>query len=429
MAKRVLIINDLNDLREKSVFHFSLDKGLYFALGLLHAGNEVFFLTSAESYRSGICFVNYHELSSEFLQTLDVVLLVREAEIPATLEAVPVLRDFLVSPERRAFFGVKSDSAQWAQKREFREYLRETLGIPDSEVIPWVNATFCPICVQTPELHALAVSQGILPEVLAISPMAVPAEIQPACESPYGDWDRFCVRDYKELRPGKALFPAAVSWFDGLPSYSRRKRKVLVYTGRLKTDGGKTADLLHEIMMILGDFYELHLFPGSFYLRGEHGLEPCSAKDPASLQKLRDAAFPNANVLVHFPYEHADRHRYLQHADCGLDFSSSRPENKRSLAGHAKLLEYCAAGLPVVCEKNINNSYLVSQAQNGVLLPGVASARDYAEAIKKVLVSKIDRRRAREITLRNENWDLRAQQFPWQTRGRISNIGDAGPPG
>lgn len=69
-------------------------------------------------------------------------------------------------------------------------------------------------------------------------------------------------------------------------------------------------------------------------------------------------------------------------------------------------------GLPVVTERNVNNSYLVDNCFNGIVLDGIGTTDDYVQSIisltKKI---KIDRKNASKITIQNENWNLRAKEF------------------
>ena len=192
-----------------------------------------------------------------------------------------------------------------------------------------------------------------------------------------------------------------------------RPKKIIIYTGRIKVNGGRIFIDMREIMEILGDDYELHIFPGSFVIPLEKSTVVCSAKNANHLVLLRDTIFKNSkNIIIHFPYEHDDKYKYLYHADCGIDFSDVRPKPTKSLAGHAKILEYCEMGLPIVCEDNINNINLIRQGKNGIILPYLASNLEYANAIKRIINDeKIDREYCRNITVEKENWDCKAKEL------------------
>jgi hypothetical protein len=202
---------------------------------------------------------------------------------------------------------------------------------------------------------------------------------------------------------------------DKINELVNKKRIKLIYMGRIKTDGGKIVFMLRDIIDTLGDDYELHIFPGSFILFNEETkkLESYSANNGNHLEILRDKIFFNSkNVFIHNPFDHKEIEKYLWHVDIGIDFSSSRPFNKKADAGNAKLLEYCYMGLPVVTERNVNNSYLVDNCSNGIVLNGIASTQDYIDSIYKLTNEIIiDRKKSSEITIQNENWNIRAKTF------------------
>jgi len=69
-------------------------------------------------------------------------------------------------------------------------------------------------------------------------------------------------------------------------------------------------------------------------------------------------------------------------------------------------------GLPVVTEKNVNNSFLVENCSNGIVLDGIGTTQDYVNSILKLTNEiNIDRKKASSITIQNENWNKRALGF------------------
>ena len=112
-------------------------------------------------------------------------------------------------------------------------------------------------------------------------------------------------------------------------------------------------------------------------------------------------------------------YKYLYYADCGIDFSDVRPTKTKPMAGHAKILEYCESGLPIVCEDNINNLYLVKNGRNGIIVPYLASDELYADAIRKIVNLPIDREYCRNITIQNENWDRKAKELIDQINAKL----------
>ena len=230
-------------------------------------------------------------------------------------------------------------------------------------------------------------------------------------KNPYDKNHSYCVDDFSKINKGKALHPLCYTLrnrpysFDKGVNYNLNKT-IIVYMGRIRTNQGKIAWMMRDIMKKLGHNYELHVFPGRFNIPNSN-VSVFSSKYPSNLQILRDTIFYECNnVIIHFPFDDIDKAQYLQYADIGLDFSSVRPANRSCPAGNAKLLEYCNFGLKVISEKNVNNSHLVESAKCGILLEGVGTVDQYVEAIKKLKDFEYDREAAIKETIDNQNWDL-----------------------
>ena len=415
---KILIINNIDDINSKTITHFSLDKGLYLGHGLKANGHDVYFITNIDSYIDIIKFINIKEANIEFLNTCDLIIIIREAEIENILENYYDLKNvFLKRESSKSKIMIKSDSTKWISNKEFRKYLSKELKINGSQnsITQWINKNINYICVQNEELKIDAIKNGVTSNRIIVSNMSVPKNIEFNIKdsiNPYDINHSYCKLNYKSLNFGDGLYP---KYYEDNPDQLiefNKKKNIIIYTGRIKTDNGKTIYLMKEIMDILGNDYELHIFPGSFYLNINNNILKCSAKNIAHLLLLRDNIFKdNKNVIIHYPYEHKYGYKYLYHATCGIDFSPSRPKNEKSLAGNAKLLDYCSMGLPVVCEKNANNSFLVKHAGNGILINGIGVADDYVKAIKMLCSVKVDRMLCRKITVDNENWDIRAKEL------------------
>ena len=412
---KIFIINNLDDINSNTIIHFSLDKGLYLAHGLHNCNNDVYFLTTIPSFTDKINFININEANLDFLNSCDLIVIIREAEIENILENYSPLKDIFFKKDlRRGKLIIKSDSIQWILNKSFRRYLSNQLQINAStnSIIKWINKNIDYVSVQNVEFKMDAIRNGISPKIIIESNMAVPKEILEDFgnyDNPYNINHSYCKIDYKKLKNGDALYPKYYQEnLDRIEEFNR-KRYIIIYTGRIKTDNGKTVYLMREIMERLGDDYELHIFPGSFCININDELIQCSSRNINHLLQLRDIIFPNnRNIIIHYPYEHKYGRKYLYYADCGIDFSPSRPNNEKSRAGNAKLLEYCSMGLPVVCETNTNNSYLVKNAGNGIMLDGIGTSDQYVDAIQRLRSINIDRRLSSEITVNNNNWDLRA---------------------
>ncbi len=415
---KVYIVNDLNDILQKRVTHFSLDKGLYLGYGLVENGCQVYFLTLGESQiNSNINFINIKEADINFLNDMDLIIIVRETEISNILENYGALKNIILNTNRKTKIMVKSDSVQWILDKNFRKYISSNFDTTyhTKKVVGWICKYFDYICVQTKEFRKDAVSLKIPSNKIIVTNMAISNKhinYDDLC-NPYDINHNYCVKTSSLLTNDKALLPLYYCKNPDKIKEFNREKKILVYTGRMKTDCGKILYFMKEIMDNISDEYELHIFPGSFTLPdyGENnGYLKCSAINSNHLVLLRDTIFENSkNVIIHYPYEHQDMYKYLNFAYCGIDFSDVRPKHdEKSKAGHAKLLEYCSVGLPVVCEDNINNLFLIRNGKNGIILPYMSSASDYIQAIYNIEKMNVDRLYCRKITFNNESCVKRA---------------------
>jgi hypothetical protein len=168
---------------------------------------------------------------------------------------------------------------------------------------------------------------------------------------------------------------------------------------------------MRDIMNKLGDGFELHIFPGRFCIPNSK-VSVFSSKYPVNLQILRDTIFHSCNnVIIHYPYDDKSKSKYLSYADIGIDFSSKRPLNIKCPAGNAKLLEYCNYGIKVVTEKNVNNSHLVIDGKNGIVLDNLASVDEYVESIKKLVDHEYDKKYTIDQTIKTNSWDVIAKEM------------------
>jgi hypothetical protein len=420
---KFFIISDINDFNNTNITHFSLDKGYNLGVGLKNNNCDVYYLTTSKTYinNDNINFININEADLNFLLTCDYIILVREAELINQFEIYCDLKKIffkhITIPQNKCKFIIKSDSILWILNKDFRKYISNITSCNGSinGVIKWINNNINYICVQNEEFLNEAINYNINKNILITLNMAVPNKFINFhnLTNPYDVSHSRCrnTSNLNLFNPGDGIIPKFYDENPQLINEMNVKKKIIVYVGRIKTDGGKIAFLLSDIMKKLND-YELHIFPGSFVITENNIITRYSARNIHHLIELRNKVFfDNKNIFIHYPFNHSDIYNYLFFADCGIDFSSSRPFNKKSDAGNAKLLEYCSAGLPVICEKNINNSFLVENAKNGILLNNIASVDDYVNAIKNLDSLNINRSKASEITIKNENCDKRAHEL------------------
>lgn len=409
----VLIISDYDDYKVMNHLHFSITKGFELARGW-SVLNKVYFLTTGKTeIFENVNLINVDEIDYVFLTSLDIILFIRETIVHVILDKWKLLKKYIDDnlpnkDGRRTKFGVKSDSYGWVGDKDFNQW---TLKHYNMKGPKWAYAVFDVLYAQTLELlngTKREFKESAL-EKLKISAMAVPGSVPDKAiyDNPFTLDHAYCVPYAENMTRSSALLPLPMIDNPILP----KLRKILIYTGRLKIDGGKIMYMLRDIMQKLGDDYELHIFPGSFVIP-DMDIPRLSAKNTQHLQLMRDHVFPDStNIYIHFPYQHDDRFKYLYYADIGIDFSQSRPANVTSPQGNAKLLEYCSAGLPTVTERNVNNSHVLSDAKNGILLPGVATVDEYVDAIKKLAETNVDREYAKRVTLKNHNWTMRASEI------------------
>jgi hypothetical protein len=415
-----LIINDLVDVKNKKITHYSLDKGLNLGYGFVNNGCKVDYIISTNSFiEDNINFINFTELTEDKINSYDYIIIVREGFIEELFNKFKELKNIFFNCKRKTKIIIKSDSCNWILDKNFRKFINKELSINGSipSVVKWINKNIDIICVQNNEFYELGISNGINKERMLISNMAVPnlSIDYDSLVNPYLSDYSYC-KDKRSLTSGDSLFPLYyINNPDKIGELNNKKRTKIFYMGRIKTDSGKIIYIMKDIIEKLGDDYELHIFSGSFLLYNleTHQIQKCSANNTNHLELLRDTVFPeNKNVFIHCPFNHKDIHKYLWYADIGIDFSSSRPNNVKANAGNAKLLEYCYMGLPVVTEKNVNNSFLVSNCSNGILLEGIGTTDDYIQSIIKLTNKiKINRKNASKITIKNENWNIRAKDF------------------
>lgn len=403
--KSFLIINDWNDMNEVYVRHYSIDKGWFMAQSLAHLNQKVYFLTTLPDYVShNIQFICDQNIDETFLAKLDYLLIAREAMFFTILQKLDCLKQYVQS-DIHSRVGpqiiIKSDYPLWFTHKCHAQSLKQMFGISRGKTKKWLIHHINYICAQNDTFKKMALDYGLLPSMIIVSKMGIPIEPLDASSlvNPYHVDYRYLVDYADQLGQSKALMPYPYTSKDQLsvPKY------IIVYTGRIKTDNGRILYNMRHIMQLLGNEYQLHIFPGSFVM--PETTIAHSGKNKDSLDLLRKQIFPDAtNIIIHYPYPHHHKYQYLQFAHCGIDFSDVRSSNTIACADHAKLLEYCESGLPVVCEENIHNLYLIKQGKNGIILPYLASNAEYADAIQKIVHSDIDREYCRNTTRQTENW-------------------------
>lgn len=426
---KILVINDIADYHKQIKHHFSLTKGYYFSKGLSKIkNNNVYFLTLGNTTKDGdLTFINDLEITPSFLQDTNLILLIRENNFIDIIDKYNHIKEWIFNDKRNDTqqLAIKSDSLSWVYSAAYLKNFRLKYKL---NWVEFVAKYFDILFVQTKEFKEFSIKiikqrfggnlAVVLQKKIFISRMGVPniIPLDDKYNNPYTTNHDYCLDNYYKLKPNFALHPLCYTLKNRAHSNKRiedyNKPKIkLIYMGRIKVDKGKILFLMRDIMMKLGNNYELHIFPGRFELP-DIDVKVWSPKYMDNLQTLRDYIFAQCdNVIIHVPFDDNTKTKWVQYADIGIDFASSRPENRKSYAGHAKVLEYCYYGLKVVCERNICNSHLVSNSKNGLLISGIGNSDTYVEAIKQVAAMKNNQIKASQNTIDDSNWDKISKEF------------------
>lgn len=424
MINKILVIGELDDFIKMPKRHYSFVKGFGISTGFSKLCSVFYLTLGKDDTIDNVNLVNIDKINNNFLKTIDFILFIREFNLLEIMEKSKPIKKVLFDQNKSQKIGIKSDSLYWIFNKMY------LIDFQQKYKIKWYDFlldNFDMICVQTEEFKKQDLNniKKKIPnryerfnKKIFISRMGIdnndPTLIKD--NNPYDINHSYCIDSFKNLKSGRALHP--LCYTNTNLKYSKdkginynKKKHILIYMGRIRTDNGKIAFMMRDIMNKLGDDYELHIFPGRFCIPNSN-VSVFSSKYPVNLQILRDSIFYSCtNVIIHFPYDNHDKSKYLTYADIGIDFSSKRPLNIICPAGNAKLLEYCNYGLKVVTEKNVNNSHLVQDGKNGIVLDNIASVDEYVESIKKLVDFKYDKKLTINQTIKTNSWNIIAKEM------------------
>ena len=434
MIARCLTIHELEDFGRTAMRHFSSTKGFLFAEGMADHIESCYLTTGTSSTIDGVKLINLEQLRNEGLSSFDLIVITREFVFPQLFEKLPEILDLMLDENRKTVIAHKGDSFGWIKNNDFRRSFSEKTG--GKTAFREIGKMFDIICAQT-DLLADASMGGLNEEVrelirdkIFISRMGVPQKL------PYSGRDKdsiqifenkegYCVDYWFDLKPGFALTPLCFTekhrtrTNEDYETYLAEKTKI-IYSGRIKIDNGRILYLMRDIMLLLGDDFELHIFPGSFFLPGVP-INRFSSKFPVNIQLIRDRHFAEcSNVIVHYPFESRDKEEGMGSMDIGLDFSQARPENETSRMGNAKLLEYCYYGLKTVTEKNVYNSSISTSTGAGIAIQDIGTAEKFAVTIEKLAKMKTEWKGISSHTYKNHGWIQICSEF-LENANRISS--------
>ena len=187
----------------------------------------------------------------------------REPVLKQAIEKIPSFKKLIFNKNRNQLIGVKSDSCKWINSYD-KDFLKNNIDL---------------IYVQTEgfkKLESITIMKNDkdLIKKLHVSRMGIPNKMPLSMdnENPYKKDHSYCVDNFKSLCDGRALLPLTLMSHnrnfikEDIINNFNKKKTIIIYIGRIRTDGGKVLFLMKEIMQKLGDDYELHIFPGRFSL-------------------------------------------------------------------------------------------------------------------------------------------------------------------
>ena len=425
VIKNILIIGELEDYHKAVKRHYSFTKGYGIATGFSKLA-KTYYLTLGNTQKiNDLIFINNNEITDKFLEEIDFILFIREFNIMDVFNLNKSIENLYLTNQKRIKIGMKSDSINWIFTKKY--IIEFPIKYNNVKWYDFVENFFDILCVQTEEMKRidlkkikskLASRYNSIEKKVFVSRMGVfhNNPLNTVVENPYDINHSYCCDNFTKLKENKALHPLCYTNMnkkfspENGKNYNTKKH-ILIYMGRIRTNEGKIAYMMRDIMNSLGEDFELHIFPGRFNIPNSN-VKIFSPKYPCNLQLLRDTVFYSCkNVIIHFPFDDKSKNKYLQHADIAIDFSSRRPLNILCPPGNAKLLEYCYYGLKVVTEKNVNNSHLVINGKNGILLENIGTVNEYVDAIKKLLVFKYDKKYTINKTIESSGWNYIAKDL------------------
>jgi len=435
VISRCLTIHEIEDFGRTAMRHFSSTKGFLFAEGMGKHVESHYLTTGSSSEIDGVKLVNIEQIREEGVEKYDLIVITREFVFPKLFDRVPEILELLLDEDRHPIIAHKGDSFGWIKNNDFRRSFSEKTN--GKTVFREIGKMFDIICAQT-DLLAEASMGGLKEEVkelikekIFISRMGVPQRLPYSKRNKddiqlFSDKKSYCVDYWFDLKSGYALNPLCFSEKHvsrtsmNRDKYLQDKIKI-IYSGRIKIDDGRILYLMKDIMNNLGDDFELHIFPGSFFLP-DVPISVFSSKFSVNVQLIRDRHFAECNnVIVHYPFESRDKDEIMASMDIGLDFSQARPADTKSSMGNAKLLEYCYYGLKTVTEKNVHNSSIALDSGGGIAISGIGSAEKYAESIRKLANMKVDWKIVSKYTFNNNGWGTIAEEFLQNANSLIEN--------
>ena len=363
--QKILVVGGYYAPSEKPQIHYSGTKDINLAIGFKHHCSSVFMVSKNRSdSEHGINFIPLANISLEFLDSFDLIIFTREQFMESILQRNQEFENYIFDyPDRRAILISRMGSSAWMSKTRWgRNKLYNAFDFHFPQTAEFVKAMKAK-CGNDPD-------NKIYP-----SAMAVPMTLPPKEKCPF-----------------------------------IKHNHNLIYMGRMRHNPSRMPTMI-QMMRRLGKQYHLNILPGTFSKPDmKEGRNKFGPENRDNFKWLTKYFSVSSNITIHKPLEWGQHWNYLYHSDIAVDFSPNSKCRKHA-AGNAKLLEYMAAGLPVVVEVGPGNLNLVHDCRGGIVLNQGADAKQYAVGIQKAIKATFDRKHIAKITMKNQNWKVRAGEI------------------
>jgi hypothetical protein len=186
------------------------------------------------------------------------------------------------------------------------------------------------------------------------------------CEAVKEDADRYGMRGHAFV----TQHPSASSWEwpPSQPSPYSGERPSIMFAGILRSH---VVDLLHELVALLPDC-DFHMMSSSIYDKAIFGNDP-----PRNAIPMEDLP---CGTVYHPAMAHGTFSQFYWYADVGLDVPASPTQR----VANTKLMDYLAAGLPVV-SSGFAPGMELAQRLGRIKIADFCNARQTAEMIRETL--------------------------------------------
>jgi glycosyltransferase involved in cell wall biosynthesis len=365
--------NTASPFENEFKIHYSIYKSFGLAKGFSNLGHEVFYVSRLQLDKiHNIQMMPYSKIDFELLESFDIIILGLDLAIEKVIDSIKPLKNLMdkkaAGIKTKTLLVIKHATHNWISKSKFSfDYIYKAADFFFCQEIGFMNS--------------MKKVNG-----------------DPQQKVFYSEMGTEYVKDNLKDAP-----------------FLKRKHN-LIYMGRMMHSPSKMPFLI-DVMNNFSEEYHLNILPGSFAKPPEmldklnlNGKNKFGPEVSDNLQWLKKYFSKSKNITVHKPVSWGEHWNYLINSDLGIDLSPSWSKNKSS-AGNAKLLEYLTVGLPVITEISTGNTDLIKKANAGIIVENICNIREYTDAIKVISKRQFDKENISKITIKNNSWNLRAQDM------------------